>query len=490
MAKNLVVCSDGTGNRDIEGRGTNVFKLFEAVDTNGHRSDPQLVPQVAFYDDGVGSSNFLPLKLIGGAFGYGLGRNVRQLYKELVRVYDPGDQIYLFGFSRGAFTARSLAGFITNRGLLNPRQLSTPQRLNQAVRYEYRQYRKCYRPVLVEKIAGKAPRESAERYEKYATPVAPDTWIRFVGVWDTVDAVGLPLHLGDLVNTFVYRFKFPDYKLSPQVREAYHALSIDDQRQVFAPLLWKEGGEKVGRITQVWFAGVHSNVGGGYPKQGMSLVSLDWMMEQASRADLRFLSRDRETYSRHANVDDKLYDPRAGVGVLYRWKPRDIGRLCREHQVTPAVHMSAIERVAHGTEDYAPGNLPNDVVLVNTAASPLLAGRAQHMQQVLDLHPPDQLSTVSVPVLFGFLSYYIFVGAPVLLVLGVLVGLFSWTAAVAGILVAEVGALIVSLAADDAMTAAFSEFWHNVQPELRRALKQARADVAGADDSGLRRRLP
>ncbi len=125
MAKNIVICSDGTGNRDIKGRGTNVFKLFEAVDTNGHRLDPMLRPQVAFYDDGVGTSNFLPLKLAGGAFGYGLGRNVRQLYKELIRIYDPGDRIYLFGFSRGAFTARTLAGFITTCGLLNPKKLKS-----------------------------------------------------------------------------------------------------------------------------------------------------------------------------------------------------------------------------------------------------------------------------------------------------------------------------------------------------------------------------
>src|SRR4051812_17949846 len=101
MSKNIVVCSDGTGNTTIKGRGTNVFKLFEAVDVNGHRWDPHLVPQLAFYDDGVGTENFKPLKILGGAAGVGLSRNVRELYKEVARVYDPGDQIYMFGFSRG-----------------------------------------------------------------------------------------------------------------------------------------------------------------------------------------------------------------------------------------------------------------------------------------------------------------------------------------------------------------------------------------------------
>src|ERR1043166_4995570 len=110
--KNIVICSDGTGNTAIKGRGTNVFKLFEAVDLNSHRTDPALDAQLAFYDDGVGSQGNVLLKAIGGAAGYGLARNVKKLYRELSRVYDPGDRIFLFGFSRGAFTVRTLAGMI------------------------------------------------------------------------------------------------------------------------------------------------------------------------------------------------------------------------------------------------------------------------------------------------------------------------------------------------------------------------------------------
>src|SRR5262245_13157037 len=101
MSKNIILCSDGTGNSTIKGRGTNVFKLFEAVDLNKHRTSAQLDAQLAFYDDGVGTGNVW-LRLIGGAAGYGLMDNVKQLYRELSRVYDAGDSIYLFGFSRGA----------------------------------------------------------------------------------------------------------------------------------------------------------------------------------------------------------------------------------------------------------------------------------------------------------------------------------------------------------------------------------------------------
>jgi uncharacterized protein (DUF2235 family) len=119
MSKNIIICSDGTGNTAIKNRGTNVFKLFEAVDLNGHRTDANLTPQIALYDDGVGTQNFLLLKLLGGAFGWGLKRNVLKLYTGLVRIYDPGDRIYLFGFSRGAFTVCTLAGLIAKCGILD-----------------------------------------------------------------------------------------------------------------------------------------------------------------------------------------------------------------------------------------------------------------------------------------------------------------------------------------------------------------------------------
>ena len=122
MAKRIIICSDGTGNTAVKGRGTNVFKLYEAIDLNGHRTDPTLTPQVALYDDGVGTENVKLLKIFAGMTGFGLGRNVRQLYKELVRIYDPGDEIYVFGFSRGAFTVRTLVGLIAKCGVLDPTQ--------------------------------------------------------------------------------------------------------------------------------------------------------------------------------------------------------------------------------------------------------------------------------------------------------------------------------------------------------------------------------
>ena len=145
--------------------------------------------------------------------------------------------------------------------------------------------------------------------------------IHFIGVWDTVDAVGGPFHISDLINTLFHRFKFPDQKLSDKVEHAVQALSIDDARAAFEPRLW----EDTPNVEQVWFSGVHSNVGGGYPKQGMSLVTLGLDDAESQRKRSAHVQpRTVRRYWEHGSVDDKLYDSRAGLGVFYRWKPRNM----------------------------------------------------------------------------------------------------------------------------------------------------------------------
>ncbi len=371
MGKNIVICSDGTGNTAIKGRGTNVFKLFEAVDLNGHRTNPDLDPQVALYDDGVGTGSFMPLKVAGGAFGYGLARNVRNLYKELVRVYDPGDRIYLFGFSRGAFTVRTLAGMIAKCGVLDRQRLATSEQLQRAVSGAYRVYRRSYRTWIQSLVHTVLHRAGLRKSDpdvltafREAHSLDCDVRIRFIGVWDTVDAVGGPFHSSDVINALFHRFKFPDQKLSDKVDCAWQALAIDEARDAFEPRLW----ESDPRIQQVWFSGVHSNVGGGYPKQGMSLVALDWMLSAAGDNGLRILETDAQYYTEHGNVDDKLYDSRAGLGVFYRWKPRDMRDVCESQKagMPPAIHLSVLERVAHGTDGYSPGTLAGDAAVTFT----------------------------------------------------------------------------------------------------------------------------
>ncbi len=388
MPKNIVICSDGTGNTAIKGRGTNVFKVYEAVDLHGWETDRSLPRQVAFYDDGVGTEGFKPLRLLGGAFGWGLSRNVRQLYAALARVYQPGDRIYLFGFSRGAFTVRTLGGMIAECGVVSLEKCDDREKMNAAVGRAYELHRRHYltwvqrllgkrRPKRVAAAAGIVGDESTAVKQFHADhAVEKSVEIEFIGVWDTVDAVGLPFEgASKFWNAYVYCYKFPDYKLSPRVKRAAHALAIDDERRSFHPLIWDEREETGNRIDQVWFSGVHSNVGGGYPKQGISLVTLDWMMSLAEEAGMCFLKSDRDYYREHANVHDNLYDSRSGVAVYYRYKPRDIEVLCKAVGVKPRINISVVERIALATQDYAPGNVPFEAEIVVTDPKAPAAGR-------------------------------------------------------------------------------------------------------------------
>ena len=368
--KNIVICSDGTGNSAVKGRGTNVFKTYEVVDLNGHLRDPKLRQQIAFYDDGVGTEKLKPLRIIGGAFGWGLARNVRQLYNDLCRVYEPEDQIYLFGFSRGAFTVRTLAGLIVDCGILR-REWQSDSELKRWVRKAYGGHRRHYKTLvgtILQKIGVLSPPEEAVETLRGKIPFYHPVDIRFIGVWDTVDAVGFPVvGVARFWNRFIHQFKFPTLDLSPQVVKACHALAIDDERLTFHPSLWEEREGDEERIEQVWFAGVHSNVGGGYPKHGMSLVTLDWMMTKAEREGLRFIPGLRGLYAEQINADDKLYDSRSGLATYYRYKPRSIAGLCREAGTPiPQIHVSAIRRIVLATDGYAPGNLPEDLEIVAT----------------------------------------------------------------------------------------------------------------------------
>ncbi len=494
MPKNIVICSDGTGNTAIKGRGTNVFKLYEAVDLIGHKIDRSLTPQLAIYDDGVGNEHFKPLKIFAGITGFGLARNVRLLYKSLVRVYDPGDRIFLFGFSRGAFTVRTLAGLIAVSGILDIATLPTTEALDSAVGNAYRVYRQEYHTKLARLLRRKANRARTVKFEqRYVRHL--NARIRFIGAWETVDAVGAPWHIGDYINATIHRFKFPSLKLGDNVDFACQALSIDDERRTFHPVLWEHDP----RVEQVWFAGCHSNVGGGYEKQGLSLVTLDWMLRQARhKGGLRLLASDRALYREHANVDDKLYDSRAGTGILYRWRPRDMEAICARHGVPPLIHISALERLAHGTGDYSPGNIaPAAKVVITHVDDPgedepvlMRAHAAEAVLHAAHLNRKSLLAGVKPEILIGTASYYVYLvsctlvllaacapDAPRLLRLRPAAFLSSAKRLVHSPLLLGflAGALLLSylMAVFSArrMSTVFSEFWHDEQPKLRAALE-------------------
>ncbi len=500
--KHIVVCSDGTGNSAIKDRGTNVFKLYEAIDRHAHLANPALEPQIAFYDDGVGTESFKPLRVLGGAFGWGLSRNVRELYTSIARCYRPGDRIFLFGFSRGAFTVRALAGFITSCGILDVSDLETDAALVEAVEDLYRIYRRRYmtgvrrdvQQMMRSKLKTERPARSRfdESMARFRNRRAVhEGRVAFIGVWDTVDAVGLPFaHLADFVNYWIYPFKFSNLRLSPHVAKGRHALSIDDERHTFHPYMWDEADESdPARIVQVWFAGVHANVGGGYPKQGMSLAPLYWMMREAGHERLRFVADDLEYVREHQNVHDKLYNSRAGLGVYYRYKPRDIHAICARSSTTPLIHESAIERIHHATEGYAPGNFPAGAEIVaSEAAVSRYASAPETIGAGYGAHT-SLLDRVRSQIWIRRLSHYAFVGLSAWLVWQAMQPVLAreqgWIAklkalasldalaTVAGQLLTNPQLFVliavfffVGAAAERSMRRRFSAFWHKVALRL------------------------
>ncbi len=361
--KNIVLCSDGTGNQGGKGHGTNVWRLYNYLDLGEPAGGEAM--QVAFYNDGVGSQDWKIFKLIGGAFGWGLSRNICDLYSFLARNYVPGDRIYLFGFSRGAYTVRILADLITSCGVFSAGALPDPKKHREAIDIVYQQYRKRYGSCLNHLRNWMKKNEKDYAYLK-ETSFHEKVPVHFLGVWDTVDAVGIP-GLRDIVDSIFY-YRFDNRRLSHKVGYARHAVAIDDERGTFHPVMWDEKGSSTGQsddpdISQVWFSGAHCNVGGGYPKQGMSNVALHWMMSEAKQkrkdkdgndADgLRFLDTALGDVANQSDVNDKLYNSRAGLAAYYRYRPRDIAALCEENCTSgkAKIHPSVLTRLARATDD-------------------------------------------------------------------------------------------------------------------------------------------
>jgi uncharacterized protein (DUF2235 family) len=271
---NLVVCCDGTWNTPDEQRGstaepTNVAKLALGV-----AAGPD---QVFFYEPGVGTSP--DERIAGGAFGMGLSRNIRNAYQFLADTYRDGDRIFLFGFSRGAYTARSLAGLIHNCGIL---RYDHRDRVDEAFAF-YRDRTSHTRPsALASQIFR---REYAHEQDT----------IHFIGVWDTVGALGIPEDLpgwkefGREVVDWQELWGFHDTQLGPHVTCARHALAIDEERPPFKPTLWTaiNPDAKDQSVKQVWFAGVHTEVGGGSADSSLSDIALLWMVNEAVEQGLR-----------------------------------------------------------------------------------------------------------------------------------------------------------------------------------------------------------
>jgi uncharacterized protein (DUF2235 family) len=431
MSKNIVLLSDGTGNSSAKLFKTNVWRLFQAVDL----TKPE--KQVAYYDNGVGTSSFKLFAALGGIFGFGLKRNIIDIYSFCCRNYKEGDNIYGFGFSRGAFTIRVVAGFISSMGLV--KYDGSEEHLARDARTAYRRFlseRKFHSGIFVTPL--RKLRDVVRHTVLRKPTVEKIRFTRvdkfhFLGVWDTVDAYGGPIEeITRAIDYYYWPLSMPDQFMNQRITRACQALAIEEERDAFKPVLWDEryvrrdgilhsidqdwtpapsdpdkplAAIDKERISQVWFVGVHCDIGGGYPQDGLSYFSLKWMMQRAEVYGLTFLVPVQDAWMKSlVGPYDKLNDSRHGLAGYYRYRPRnlrdlyrlppyklsikqDVRRVLRmlvnkddpedelreewggepARRPQPKIHETVLDRIANGNDGYAPIVLPQEYQVVTDA---------------------------------------------------------------------------------------------------------------------------
>ena len=332
--RQLIVCCDGTWSTlEHTDQGlpapTNVARLYNAT----IKDDAQLV----YYHPGVGTNGGLLDHLAGGGTGAGLDRNIMGAYQWLALRYRHGDRIFLFGFSRGAYTVRSLGGLLAHSGLLD---LSDPKLAPAQVWSRVQQVFDAYRSGQpFANTAGYPFHEVAP-----GQPTAGTVGVHFMGVWDTVGALGIPLELS--VLRFLgnpRRYQFHDTRISLTIANARHAVAMDERRADFMPTLWTRI-RRPDKVRQVWFPGVHGDVGGGYAQAGLSDVALAWMMDEATACGLRLREGTRAQLT--PDPQGVLHDSRTGLFKLGPTQPREVPRVDRASLQGGLLHPSALERQA------------------------------------------------------------------------------------------------------------------------------------------------
>lgn len=341
-------------------------------------------PQIVYYDEGVGTGWDWVDRWFGGGFGLGLSENILQCYRFLVENYSEGDEIFLLGFSRGAFTVRSLAGMIGRCGLLTKRdEYYIPE--------AYERYRDSIYPGTAEvreAARGRVPRWlpdwirgplvqavfrrmeetnvrnrrklalfliGRDRRHRVARSRMID--IKFIGVWDTVGTLGIPIG-GSLGRWLNRKYAFHDVRLGERVEQAYQALAIDEYRKPFRATLWDREGAGRQKVAQVWFTGYHANVGGGLRWDGLANIPFHWMVGNARRAGLEFDNQYVRYFARRIQES-----PRNSMTLFWRilgiWR-RPIGQTSHGHE---SVHSTARKRFDSDPSSlderrpYRPGNL-------------------------------------------------------------------------------------------------------------------------------------
>ena len=331
----IAIFCDGTWNRpdrmeDGVPVQTNVVRLAQAL---AHQS-PDGTPQRLYYDPGIGTSGSVLRRWFDGATGSGISKNILQAYRFLIETYEPGDQIYLFGYSRGAFTVRSLAGLIRNCGIL---RRDAAHRVEDA----YELYRS-----RSDRSSPRAEEAVLFRRSNALEDVSP---VHFIGVWDTVGSLGNPL----LLNGFFSRHnRFHDTQLSSTVRSAFQALAIDEKRLHFKPTLWHQPRPVPGQtLEQVWFVGAHGSVGGGLVRRGLSDIALEWIKGKAEGAGLTF-----DALVLEPNYLQAPHDSKRGIYALLKDYHRPIQKPDPRGETSESIHQSAVRRYEDDA-GYRPPNL-------------------------------------------------------------------------------------------------------------------------------------
>lgn len=333
MGKNIVIFSDGTGQKGGVNNNTNVYKLFNMVEDRTKR-------QITFYDPGLGTDL---KKFTGNVFGRGFSKNLLDCYRFIFENYEAGDEVFLFGFSRGAATVRSLSGFIHLFGAL-------PMARRDIIEEAFSIY----------KISNKVRRKNKAKQfvDKHHT-----MWIKikFIGVFDTVSALGFENRwIGAAFNSLLTH-RFHSLDLSESVSYARHALAIDERRKTFLPKIWKklEDDQPKDRLKQVWFSGVHTDVGGGYKEDDLSHFSLEWMIKEATEKGLLIYEKSPvyiDFLAKAENIDGKMHNEQLGIkGRLFRTEERNWNE--KKHG-TLLIHESALKRTKNSANKKKPAYSP------------------------------------------------------------------------------------------------------------------------------------
>jgi uncharacterized protein (DUF2235 family) len=314
--KRIVICADGTWNTPQQVKAgvsapTNVWLLYQLVKDRGGDG----MVQLKYYHAGVGTVGDWFQRARGGLSGHGLDWNMLDCYRFLVEHYNPGDHVYLFGFSRGAYTVRTLAGLVRNSGIICRTKHPDPKERDRMIAKAHELYRE--RDEASSPVASRAVDFRAEHSHD-------DFVIACIGVWDTVGALGIPVDKLVRKSRILWwrqkRYQFHDVTLSAYVDCAFHALAIDEERESFKPTLWVQQphAARAGQVLkQVWFSGDHCDVGGGHPweERGLANRTLLWMVDQV-RDHLR-LDVDRVPVEQLETRDDDvtIHD---SMSLLYR----------------------------------------------------------------------------------------------------------------------------------------------------------------------------